>query len=198
MRETLSNRMHSNREAFREQIRKTLAERKRRVHADPALVCAAVLVPLVWKEGEWHVLVTQRTQTVGHHKGQISFPGGACEPEDGDRLATALRETFEEVGIDPKSVEVLGAADDYQTVSSFSVTPFVGVVPYPYQAQLNQEEVEGLVEIPLSFLRDPANLRVERWKVQGHIYDVLFWDYGPHTIWGATAQMLKEFLDLVL
>lgn len=77
-------------EEFKEQIRKILTDRTRRVHADPALICAAVLVPLLWKDGEWHVLVTQRTQTVGHHKGQISFPGGACEPGDGDKLATAL------------------------------------------------------------------------------------------------------------
>lgn len=194
----MSDRRDASREEFKEKIRKTLGERTRRVHTQSALICAAVLVPLVWKDGEWHVLVTQRTQMVGHHKGQISFPGGACEPEDEDRRATALRETFEEVGIHPESVEVLGVADDYRTISSFSVTPIVGVVPYPYEAHLNREEVEGLVEVPLSFLRDPGNLRVERWQHQGRSHDVLFWDYGPHTIWGTTAQMLKEFLDLVL
>ncbi len=195
--EPLSDLTDASPEEFKEQIRKILTGRTRRIHNDPTLICAAVLVPLLWKEGEWHVLVTQRTQTVGHHKGQISFPGGACEPGDGDKLATALRETFEEVGIAPESVEVLGAGDDYQTVSSFSVTPFVGVVPFPYEARLNREEVDGLVEVPLSFLRDPAHLRVERWEYQDQCHDVLFWDYGPHTVWGATAQMLKEFLDLV-
>jgi len=195
--EPLSDLTDASPEEFKEQIRKILTGRTRRIHSDPALICAAVLVPLLWKDDEWHVLVTQRTQTVGHHKGQISFPGGACEPGDKDKLATALRETYEEVGFPPESVEVLGAADDYQTVSSFSVTPFVGVVPFPYEAHLNREEVDGVVEVPLSFLRDPAHLRVERWEFQGQCHDVLFWDYGPHTVWGATAQMLKEFLDLI-
>jgi len=184
-------------EEFKDQIRRILAGRTRRAYNDQELICAAVLVPLLWKDGEWHVLVTKRTQTVAHHKGQISFPGGACEPADGDKLETALRETFEEVGIAPKSVEVLGAADDYQTITRFVVTPFIGVVPFPYEAHLNQEEVEDVVEVPLSFLRDPVHLRVERWEEQGRSREVLFWDYGPYTIWGATAQMLKEFLDLV-
>lgn len=195
--ERLSHPRDASPEEFKDRIRRILTGRTRRIHNDPALICAAVLVPLLWKDGEWHVLVTQRTQTVGHHKGQISFPGGACEPQDGDKLTTALRETFEEVGIAPESVEVLGAADDYQTISSFSVTPFVGIVPYPYEPHLNREEVEGLVEVPLSFLRDPAHLRVERREYQGRSHEVLFWDYGPHMIWGATAQMLKEFLDLI-
>ena len=160
-------------------------------------MCAAVLVPLLLKEGEWHVLVTQRTQTVEHHKGQISFPGGACDPDDADLLATALRETFEEVGVPPEAVEVLGTLDDIQTITSFVVTPFVGVIPHPFAYRLNRREVAAVVEVPLSFLRDPAHLRMEQWEVEGRVLDMPFWDYGPYTIWGATARVLKGFLDLV-
>jgi 8-oxo-dGTP pyrophosphatase MutT (NUDIX family) len=161
------------------------------------MVCAAVLVPLLLKGQDWHVLVTQRSEIVAHHKGQMSFPGGACEPNDADRLATALRETFEEIGVPPQEVEVLGALDDFPTVTSFIVTPIVGVIPHPFTYRLNKSEVSAVVEIPLSFFRDPAHLRVEKREYQRHLHDVLFWEYGPYTIWGATAKILKDLLDIV-
>ena len=143
------------------------------------------------------MLVTQRSEIVGHHKGQMSFPGGACESDDADRLATALRETFEEVGISPQEVEVLGALDDFPTVTSFVVTPFVGIIPHPFAYRLNESEVDAVVEVPLSFFRDPDCLRVEKREHEGSLHDVLFWDYGPYTIWGATARILKDLLDIV-
>jgi 8-oxo-dGTP pyrophosphatase MutT (NUDIX family) len=133
---------------------------------------------------------------VGHHKGQISFPGGACEPEDADLLATALRETEEEIGVPPESVEVLGFLDDFPTITSFVITPVVGVIPYPFSYVLNEDEVDSVIEVPVSFFLDPGSLRVEQREYQGSVFDVLFWDYGPHTIWGATARILKGFLDL--
>jgi len=156
-----------------------------------------VLIPLLVKENEWHVLVTQRTQAVEHHKGQISFPGGACEPEDTGLLATALRETHEEIGIPSEMVEILGTLDDFATITSFVVTPFVGIIPHPYAYDINQQEVAQVIEVPLSFLCNPDHLRTERREYDGHQHDVLFWDYGPHAIWGATARMLKSFLELV-
>ena len=180
-----------------EKIRAILAGRPRRELDDPGLICAAVLIPLLCKEGEWHVAVTQRTETVGHHKGQISFPGGACEAGDADVLDTALRETWEEIGVPQEAVEVLGALDDFRTITDFVVTPFVGVIPHPFDYVPNSGEVAAVVEVPLSFLLDPANLRVEQREVWGQIIDVLFWDYGPYTIWGATARMLKNLLDLL-
>jgi 8-oxo-dGTP pyrophosphatase MutT (NUDIX family) len=194
---TRSEQMYSEERRFKQHVQAILANRQRQAMEDPSLICAAVLIPLLFKQGEWHVLVTQRTQTVEHHKGQISFPGGACDPDDADLQATALRETLEEIGIPPDAVEVLGALDDFPTVTSFVVTPFVGVIPYPIAFRLNRHEVEAVIEVPLSFLDDPGNLRVEQWEVQGHLHDVLFWDYGPYTIWGATARMLKNLLDLV-
>jgi 8-oxo-dGTP pyrophosphatase MutT (NUDIX family) len=190
---------------FLDRVRTSLARRTRQTLDNPSLTCAAVLLPLLCKKGEWHVLVTQRSEQVEHHKGQISFPGGAREPGDADLLATALRETHEEIGVPPEMVEVLGALDDFQTVTSFVVTPFVGVIPHPFDYRPSKVEVDAVVEVPLSFLRDPAQLRVGQREYGGRLYDVLFWDYRPahsqrakctYRIWGATAFMLKTFIDL--
>jgi len=193
--------MKRERREFPEQIRTILSGRPKSGTEDPILVCAAVLIPLLYKEGEWHVLVTQRTQMVEHHKGQISFPGGTCEPGDANRLETALRETYEEIGVPRERIDVLGALDDFETISHFVVTPYVGVIPHPVDYVLNTSEVESVVEVPLSFLCDPAHLRVERREHEGRVYDLLFWDYpvadATYTIWGVTAHMLKSFLDLL-
>lgn len=188
--------MSQDTEQFKQQIRSVLAERPRAVIKDPALICAAVLVPVLCRKNDWHVLVTQRTQTVGHHKGQISFPGGACEPGDANLLATALREAHEEIGVPPEAVEILGALDDMVTITNFSVTPYVGVIPHPFDYRLHAGEVQAAIEVPLSFLCNPSHLRVEQMHHDGRVHDVLFWDYGPYTIWGATARMLKGFLEL--
>jgi len=186
-------------EQFGRQVRSRLAarERERLVVEDRTLICSAVLVPLLYKDGEWHVLVTRRTEGVEHHKGQISFPGGACEVGDRDKLATALRETSEEIGLPPVSVEVLGMLDDVITVTGFVITPVVGIIPYPFAYQLNRREVAETVEVPLSFLADPTHLRTDQREWQGQVRKVLLWDYGSHLIWGTTAQILKGLLDLV-
>lgn len=183
--------------AFKETLRRILIGRVRRREDDPALTCAAVLVPMLFRDGEWHVVVTQRTQHVEHHKGQISFPGGACEDQDVDLEATALRETFEEIGIPPDSVEILGVLDDFRTITSFVVTPFVAVVPASLDYRVEACEVESVLEVPLSFLLDPKSSRVEPREHEGRLYQVLFWDLGSYTIWGATAQILKGLLDLI-
>jgi 8-oxo-dGTP pyrophosphatase MutT (NUDIX family) len=185
------------REPFEQHVCQVLARYRRHIAAETELTCAAVLLPLLYKEGRWHVLFTQRTQDVEHHKGQISFPGGACETIDEDLAATALRETDEEIGVPPHLVRVLGALDDFPTITHFMVTPFVGVVPYPLTYRLNRYEVESVVEVPLVFFTDPTGPRIEQREHEGQIFDVLFWDYGPHTIWGATARILQGFLDLI-
>jgi 8-oxo-dGTP pyrophosphatase MutT (NUDIX family) len=182
---------------FKESLRHILSSRVRRAEADPTLTCAAVLVPMLFRDGEWHVVVTQRTEHVEHHKGQVSFPGGACEVDDVDLQATALRETFEEIGVPPNKVEILGSLDDFRTITRFVVTPFVAVIPYPIDYRLQIREVESVLEVPLSFLLDPQSSRVESREHEGQLYQVLFWDYGAYTIWGATAQILKGLLDLL-
>lgn len=188
---------HPRQDDLGSKIQAALAGRVRTRLRDPSLTCAAVLIPLLSMGGEWHVLVTVRTEDVEHHKGQISFPGGACDPEDVSLEATALRETYEEIGVPAEAMQVLGALDDLATITDFVVTPFVGVVRQPCQYHLNEGEVAEVVEVPLSFLCDPANLRLEQLEYKGQVHDVLFWDYGPYVIWGATARILKGFIDLL-
>ena len=182
---------------MKQELQAALSGRERHTVNDPSLTCAAVLVPLLVRNGEWCVLVTKRTQHVEHHKGQMSFPGGACDVADANLEATALRETYEEIGIPPEAVEILGLLDDLPTISHFVITPFVGVVPYPFPYRLNQAEVDEVLAVPIPFLRDPSNLRVEQLEYLGEHHEVLFWDYGPHVIWGATARIVKGLIDLL-
>ena len=165
---------------------------------DEPLSPAAVLIPLYEKEGEVHIMFTKRTQKVEHHKGQISFPGGGMHGGDRSLMDTALRETFEEIGVHPQDIEVLGELDRMGTLTSnYLVTPFVGVIPYPYEFVVSWYEIDELVEVPLSVLLDEKNYREESQVYEGVTYVGSFFDYGDKVIWGATARMLRQFLDLV-
>lgn len=179
-----------------EAIRRRLEAASGAPPAGGALRRAAVLVPLYRADGETFLLLTRRTQMVEHHKGQIAFPGGAAD-EGEDLLQTALRETYEEIGISPAQVEILGRLPDTEvTVSGFRVTPYVGVVPHPYPFRLNVEEIEDLVPVPLAVFRDPANLRVEQREVApGRRGTVYYYTYEGQTIWGATARIIKDLVD---
>jgi 8-oxo-dGTP pyrophosphatase MutT (NUDIX family) len=182
---------------FIEELRGILNTRERQAINCPAYVRAAVVVPLFNKEGSCHILFTRRTEEVKHHKGQISFPGGAFDEEDGDLRKTALRETFEEIGLKEKDVRIIGTLDDIVTSTKFVVTPFVGYFSYPYPFRLSQREIDELIEVPLSFLFDPACFTA-REPVEGGPREVVFtYQYGKHAIWGATARILKQFLALI-
>jgi 8-oxo-dGTP pyrophosphatase MutT (NUDIX family) len=154
---------------------------------------AAVLMPLLVREGTPHVLVTRRPATLRHHAGQYAFPGGTRDAEDPSPLHTALRETREELGIDVSGVRVLGALDEVPTLTEFRIQPFVGVLPSGLAFQPNPEEVELIVEVPLRHFLDPSIRRTERRTVRGISYDVDFYTYGPHVIWGATGRILRNF-----
>lgn len=163
----------------------------------PGPVPAAVLLPLFPKEGEYHVLFTKRTEQMNHHRGDISFPGGVCHHEDRDTLQTALRETREEVGIAPGDVEVLGVLDDFYSIHNYLVTPWVGVFPHNYPLKLNRQEIERIIEVPLSHLLRPEIFRAEDWSWKGRQHPVYFYSYRGDEIWGLTAAILKQFLDIV-
>ena len=133
-----------------------------------------------------------------HHKGQISFPGGRQDKKDKDLLATALREAREEMGIIEKDVCILGELDDICTVSTdFCVSPFVALLPYPYPYKVNRQEIEEVIEVPLSGLLDNRRFRQELYEKDGQPFPVYFFQHQDHTIWGATAKILKQLLDLL-
>ena len=118
------------------------------VPPDPIRRQAAVLLPLFRNATDYHLLFTKRTETVRQHKGQVSFPGGSFEPADGDLQTTALRESYEEVGIQPEHVTILGRLDDLATFStSFTISPFVGLIPYPYPFRPNPLEVAIVFDV---------------------------------------------------
>jgi 8-oxo-dGTP pyrophosphatase MutT (NUDIX family) len=177
--------------------RERLGARERRVVVGGPLVKAAVLVPIV-DRGEPFLVLAKRTEHVGTHRGQISFPGGRLDPSDRSLLEAALRESEEEIGLPRAVVEPLGALDDTETVATqFVITPFVALVRAPVAWQPDGREIEKVIEVPLAALRDRANLRVEYRERAGAQHEVLFWDYQGETIWGATARILKHYLDLL-
>jgi 8-oxo-dGTP pyrophosphatase MutT (NUDIX family) len=153
-------------------------------------VPAAVLVPLVERATGLTVLLTQRAATLKDHAGQISFPGGRIEPEDGDAWHAALRETQEEIGLKPEFVEFAGYLPDHLVVTGFRVTPVVGFVDPAYQLRIAKAEVHDAFEVPLDFILDAANHKARRRSVGGLTIEVHDIPYGDRNIWGATAGML--------
>ena len=129
---------------------------------DTRLRCAAVLVPLVWHEREWHLLFTRRTDTVESHKGQVSFPGGSCDEGETTPEQTALREAEEEIGLRPSDVKILGKLTNLITITYFRVTPVVGVVKWPAVFRVGEHEVARVFTIPLGWLSNPSN----RWQFE--------------------------------
>ncbi|MBI5656949.1 MAG: CoA pyrophosphatase [Geobacter sp.] len=178
-----------------ERIRNVLAGRER-IPLPPGPVPAAVLVPLFLKDGEYHLLFTKRTAQLNHHGGEISFPGGVCNPEE-DLQHAALRETWEEVGIRPEQVEVLGQLDDFYSVHNYLVTPYVGFVSPFLSLKLNMAEIDKVLEVPVRHLLDPKCFRIEDWNWKGRLHPVYFYGFGEDEIWGLTAAILKQFLDLI-
>ena len=170
---------------------------KRKKIDDPALTRAGVLMPFFEKERQMHVLLTKRTDAVEHHKGQISFPGGAVDSKDTDIIATALREAEEEIGLPKESIEVLGLFDDFWTPTGFIITPVVGYVPSLPILTVNSEEVATILEVPVSLFLDKTKERTGQREREGKKFDLYFYDYGPHEIWGATAAILRSFLHEV-
>jgi 8-oxo-dGTP pyrophosphatase MutT (NUDIX family) len=159
---------------------------------------SAVLIPLTERDGELHVLFTQRSHELRTHSGEVSFPGGRREPEDDSLTETALREAYEEIALVPGDVEVFGALTRIPTITGFQVTAFVGEYPSPYEIILNPDEIHLIFVAPLRELADPAIHRLERREFDGEIYPVHFFDWNGHVIWGATGFLLATLLDYLL
>ena len=157
---------------------------------------AAVLIPLFCVEGDWHLLFTRRTDHVQHHKGQVSFPGGAYETQDRNLIQTALRESYEEIGLQPKDVRILGKMGGMQTVSNYIVTPIVGCIVRPFHVELSREEVGRVFTIPLVWLEQEKHRQMRPYHAaDGRVFDVIYYDlYDGELLWGATACLTVTFL----
>jgi 8-oxo-dGTP pyrophosphatase MutT (NUDIX family) len=161
------------------------------------LTPAAVLVPVIERPQGLTVLFTQRTAHLNDHAGQVSFPGGRCEGTDPSPVFTALRETEEEIGLDPALIEVLGLLPEYRTGTGFSVTPVVGLVRPPFELNPDSFEVAEVFETPLDFLLDPANHQQHSMDIGGIVRHYYAMPYEGYFIWGATAGMLVSLYRLL-
>ncbi|HRP96991.1 MAG TPA: CoA pyrophosphatase [Rhodocyclaceae bacterium] len=162
------------------------------------LVPAAVLVPVVTRSEGLSVLLTRRTDHLHHHAGQVSFPGGRVESTDVSPVMTALRETEEEIGLDPERVELLGELAEYRTGTGFNVTPVVGLVHPPFELKLDEFEVAEAFEVPLAFLLDPANHEHHEVEFEGRLRQYYAMPYQGYFIWGATAGILVGMSRFVM
>jgi 8-oxo-dGTP pyrophosphatase MutT (NUDIX family) len=158
---------------------------------------AAVLVPLVESEAGVQLLLTKRTDTVEHHKGQISFPGGAADEADTSLTDTALREAFEEIGLPPGMVRILGISDEVWTPSGFLITPIIGVISVLPPMLPNPSEVQEIFTVPFESFFDEARLRQELRMVEGKERPVYFYDVGSEPVWGATAFIIHRLVSLL-
>jgi 8-oxo-dGTP pyrophosphatase MutT (NUDIX family) len=166
-----------------------------------ALRCAAVLIPLVWWKDEWQLVFTRRTETVEHHKGQVSFPGGGCEMGETTPEATALREAREEIGLAPEDVHLLGLMNDIITITRYRVTPVVGVIAWPYQVRLEPAEVERVFTIPLLWLAERANWDEQPVTPEGfsRTFPVIrYHPYDGEILWGISARITQDLLKTVM
>jgi len=160
---------------------------------------AAVLIPFLQVEGQWHLLFIRRTvNEKDRHGGQVAFPGGRCSPEDLDAYHAALRETYEETGIRPDVVTILGQLRDMITITGYRVTPIVGRIPWPYNVVLQPSEVSRIFTIPFFWLADPANREVRKRNIliQGQPIPVIYFKpYDGEILWGASARITLLLLE---
>lgn len=158
---------------------------------------AAVLVPLVMRPTGLEVLLTRRTPHLSAHAGQVAFPGGRVEPHDPDVVATALRETEEEVGLPRSHVDIVGQLDLFLTGTGFAITPVVGLVHVPFPLRPEPSEVAETFEVPLDFILDPANRERRSGERNGRLRQFFVYAYQGHEVWGATAAILVNLTEVL-
>jgi len=180
------------------ELKQVLSQRPKRYITDARYVPSAVLIPVYQKDGQYYILFIQRTERVKDHKGQISFPGGAYEEKDRTLVNTALREAAEEVGLKAGDTEILGELDDMLTIGSgYIISPFVAAIPWPYQFKVDNWETEEVIEVPLSVLLDKDCIRQGTDEIDGQEITTYFYHCRDKVIWGATARILNQFLDII-
>jgi 8-oxo-dGTP pyrophosphatase MutT (NUDIX family) len=161
---------------------------------------AAVLIPFLQRENEWHILFTRRTDSLPEHSGQVAFPGGRTDPQDASPEVTALREAHEEINLNPNDVQILGNLQRMPTISNYCVTPIVGLIPWPYEFTLKIEEVSRIFTIPLEWLSNPSNHKIEE-RVLPPPYDpipvVYFNEFNGELLWGVSARITLNLLEIL-
>ncbi|MFX1450099.1 MAG: NUDIX hydrolase [Promethearchaeota archaeon] len=184
-----------------EKIQTTLKEHTKFSIRDNRLKHSAVLLLLFMKNNQPHGIFTKRTKNLKKHKGEISLPGGGMEKRDKNLLDTAFRETQEEIALERSNITILGELDDLFTISKYIITPFVGCFNYPYEFKINYNEVEELIEVPLSIFQSKENFSEENWGYKGDEYPVYYYEYNSgkktYIIWGATGYIINNFIELV-
>ena len=179
-------------------VRAVLAKRQPVAEESDGAKPAGVLVPLQYHDERWHVILNVRSETVGEHRGEMSFPGGRLETIDVDMAACALRETHEEMGVRPEDVDVLGPLDAMLTRTNYLVWPTVGIVPHPYPFAPDAREVAAVIEVAVSDLLDPANVRHEALlHPDGSVSRRVSFVAAEHMIFGVTAWILDQLLDVL-
>ena len=180
---------------MKQRLKQALSQRKKQRIVDASRTSAAILVPIYYKQGQYYILLIKRTERVKKHKGEISFPGGARDEGDRTLLDTALRESAEEIGLAPDKVEILGELDDEVSVkTNYVITPFVGLIPWPYQFKVDGVETEEIIEAPILVLQDKGYSHQE--IRDGKTVTLYFYNYQGRVIWGATARILNKFLGI--
>lgn len=202
---------------FLEKIKNGLSQNQPLFIGEETAMRSAVLIPLVQVNEEWHVLFEVRSLTMRAQPGDISFPGGRIDPTDATPVDAAIRETHEELGIDPSSIHVLGQMSAFIPTSSFVVYPFVATVDNHLRHQLNKEEVEEIFTVPVNWLLnyEPYLHKVpvqpmpltdfpyekisngNQYQWRSRVIEEWFYDYEQYTIWGLTARILKHFVDTI-
>jgi 8-oxo-dGTP pyrophosphatase MutT (NUDIX family) len=178
-------------------IRRILSTNPKKTVTDPSFTPAGVTLLLYSKGENYCILLQKRTDRVDYHKGEVCFPGGRKDEEDATLLDTALRETYEEMGILPADIEVLGQMDDMPTNTHYLIHTYVGTIPYPYEFLPSEAEVAQVLEVPVSALMDAQNVRDEIRIIDGKLINAPTFAYSGHVIFGATARVLKRFLELL-
>lgn len=161
---------------------------------------AAVLMPLLKRDGVWQLLFTRRNSNLPEHSGQVAFPGGRSDPEDPTPEATALREAQEEINLHPQNVNILGRLNDHLTVTNYRVTPVVAAIPWPYEFKLEEAEVSRVFTIPLNWLADPSHHEERKRKLPhpfAPIPVIYFQPYEGEVLWGVSARLTLRLMDIL-
>jgi 8-oxo-dGTP pyrophosphatase MutT (NUDIX family) len=183
---------------MKEKIREALASRTRLIIKDSNYKESAVLIPIYEKDGKCYIVFTKRTDHLAHHKGQISFPGGGRHQEDSDLQVTALRESHEEIGLKKEDVEILGVLDDAVTETSYyRITPFVGLIPYPYKFTPDSFEVQEIFSFSIDDLMNKSRITVEDRVFGDKAVSIHTYEIGGRVIWGATAWILSKLFEII-